>query len=72
MLNNAIYKSALFLCAGVIEKETGTTDLDRLGGLARLMPVTFVACTVAALSISGIPPLNGFASKWMGAHVRLL
>jgi formate hydrogenlyase subunit 3/multisubunit Na+/H+ antiporter MnhD subunit len=65
MLNNVIYKSALFLCAGVVEKETGTTDLDRLGGLARLMPVTFVVCTVAALSISGIPPLNGFASKWM-------
>ena len=65
MLNNTIYKSALFLCAGVVEKETGTTDLDRLGGLARLMPVTFITCTVAALSISGIPPLNGFASKWM-------
>ena len=65
MLNNTIYKSALFLCAGVIEKETGTTDLDRLGGLAKLMPVTFLTCTVAALSISGIPPLNGFASKWM-------
>jgi NADH:ubiquinone oxidoreductase subunit 5 (subunit L)/multisubunit Na+/H+ antiporter MnhA subunit len=39
--------------------------LDRLGGLARLMPVTFLVCVVAALSISGIPPLNGFASKWM-------
>ena len=65
MLNNAIYKSALFLCAGVVEKETGTTDLDRLGGLARLMPVTFISCTIAALAISGIPPLNGFASKWM-------
>jgi len=65
MLNNTIYKSALFLVAGNVEKETGTTDLDRLGGLARLMPVTFIACTVAALSISGIPPLNGFASKWM-------
>ena len=65
MLNNTIYKSALFLVAGNVEKETGTTDLDRLGGLARLMPVTFVTCTVAALSISGIPPLNGFASKWM-------
>ena len=65
MLNNAIYKSALFGCAGVVEKEVGTTDLDRLGGLARLMPVTFITCTVAALSISGIPPLNGFTSKWM-------
>jgi len=65
MLNNTIYKSALFLCAGVVEKETGTTDLNRLGGLARLLPITFITCTVAALSISGIPPLNGFASKWM-------
>ena len=65
MLNNTIYKSALFLCAGVVEKETGSTNLDRLGGLARLMPITFITCTVAALSISGIPPLNGFASKWM-------
>jgi formate hydrogenlyase subunit 3/multisubunit Na+/H+ antiporter MnhD subunit len=65
MLNHAIYKCALFLCAGVVEKETGTTDLDRLGGLAKTLPVTFIVCTVAALSISGIPPLNGFASKWM-------
>jgi formate hydrogenlyase subunit 3/multisubunit Na+/H+ antiporter MnhD subunit len=65
MLNHAIYKCALFLCAGVVEKETGSTDLDRLGGLAKLLPVTFIACTVAALAISGIPPLNGFASKWM-------
>jgi formate hydrogenlyase subunit 3/multisubunit Na+/H+ antiporter MnhD subunit len=65
MLNNTLYKSALFLCAGVVEKETGTTDLDRLGGLAKVMPITFMVCTVAALSISGIPPLNGFASKWM-------
>ena len=65
MLNNTIYKSALFLCAGVVEKETGTTDLDKLGGLAKLLPITFIACTIAALSISGIPPFNGFASKWM-------
>jgi len=65
MLNHAIYKCALFLCAGVVEKETGTTDLDRLGGLAKVLPVTFIVFVVAALSISGIPPLNGFASKWM-------
>ena len=65
MLNHALYKCALFLCAGVVEKETGTTDLNRLGGLAKMMPVTFVTCTVATLSVAGIPPLNGFASKWM-------
>jgi formate hydrogenlyase subunit 3/multisubunit Na+/H+ antiporter MnhD subunit len=65
MLNNTIYKSALFLSSGVVEKHTGTTHLDRLGGLARLLPLTFVSSIVAALAISGIPPLNGFASKWM-------
>ncbi len=65
MLNHAMYKSTLFLCAGAVEKQAGHTDLDRLGGLARAMPVTFGAFLVAALSISGIPPLNGFYSKWM-------
>ncbi|MDD5674350.1 MAG: proton-conducting transporter membrane subunit [Chitinivibrionales bacterium] len=65
MLNNALYKSALFLGAGAVESKTGTTDLDHLGGLAKTMPITFLVCLVASLSISGIPPLNGFASKWM-------
>jgi NADH:ubiquinone oxidoreductase subunit 5 (subunit L)/multisubunit Na+/H+ antiporter MnhA subunit len=65
MLNHAIYKSTLFLSAGSVEKQAGTTDLDRLGGLAKVMPLTFVSCLVAALAISGIPPLNGFYSKWM-------
>jgi len=65
MLNNAIYKSCLFLGAGVVEKKTGTVDLDRLGGLATRLPITFAACLIASLSISGIPPFNGFASKWM-------
>ncbi len=65
MLNNTIYKSCLFLGAGVVEKKTGTVDLDRLGGLATRLPFTFAACLVASLSISGVPPLNGFASKWM-------
>lgn len=65
MLNNAIFKSSLFLCAGAVEKNAGTTDLDKLGGLARAMPLTFASCFVAALAISGVPPLNGFASKWM-------
>ncbi len=65
MLNNTIYKACLFLSAGSVEKKTGTTDMDRLGGLGRLMPLTFGAFFVAAMAISGIPPLNGFASKWM-------
>jgi len=65
MVNHALYKSCLFLTAGSVGKQTGTYDLDKLGGLAGLMPVSFASCLVAALSISGIPPLNGFASKWM-------
>ncbi|MEW6009400.1 MAG: proton-conducting transporter membrane subunit [Candidatus Omnitrophota bacterium] len=65
MLNNTIYKSSLFLCAGNVEEKTGISDLDRLGGLRRFMPFTFVACLIASLSISGVPPFNGFFSKWM-------
>ncbi|MFH1689074.1 MAG: complex I subunit 5 family protein [Candidatus Eisenbacteria bacterium] len=65
MLNHAIYKACLFLTAGSIEKQTGTTELSKLGGLARAMPITFAACAVAAFAISGIPPFNGFVSKWM-------
>ncbi|MHC4791286.1 MAG: NADH-quinone oxidoreductase subunit 5 family protein [Planctomycetota bacterium] len=65
MLNNAIYKSCLFLCGGAVEQATGTAELDRLGGLGKKMPITFTAFLIAALAVSGIPPLNGFVSKWM-------
>jgi formate hydrogenlyase subunit 3/multisubunit Na+/H+ antiporter MnhD subunit len=65
MLNNAIYKCCLFLCGGAVEEATGTVELDELGGLGNKMPFTFVACLIAALSISGVPPFNGFVSKWM-------
>jgi len=65
MLNNAIYKGGLFLCAGAIEKEAGTTELEKLGGLYRKMPFLMVSNLILALAISGVPPLNGFASKWM-------
>lgn len=65
MVNNAIYKGGLFLTAGAVEQQTGKEDLDELGGLSKAMPLTFVAALIFALSISGIPPFNGFASKWM-------
>ena len=65
MLNNAVYKGGLFLCAGAIEKEAGTTELGELGGLYRKMPFLVVANLILALAISGVPPLSGFASKWM-------
>jgi len=65
MINNAIYKGGLFLAAGAVEQQTGKEDMEDLGGLSRTMPLTFIAVLVFALSISGIPPFNGFASKWM-------
>ena len=65
MLNHAIYKCCLFLCGGAVEQASGTAELDKLGGLGKTMPWTFSACLVASLSISGIPPFNGFVSKWM-------
>ncbi len=65
MINNAIYKSGLFLSAGSIEYRTGKEEIDDLGGLSKAMPFTFFASLVFAMSISGVPPFNGFASKWM-------
>jgi formate hydrogenlyase subunit 3/multisubunit Na+/H+ antiporter MnhD subunit len=65
MLNHSIYKCCLFLCGGAVEKQSGTAELDNLGGLGKKMPITFATCLIAALSISGIPPFNGFVSKWM-------
>ncbi len=65
MLNHALYKSCLFLSAGAVEKRAGTTDLRKLGGFAKAMPFTFVAFLVGSFAISGVPPFNGFASKWM-------
>ncbi len=65
MLNHSIYKACLFLVGGAIQYRTGTTDLKKLGGLSRIMPVTFISFLVAAFAISGIPPFNGFVSKWM-------
>ncbi|HBC86209.1 MAG TPA: proton-conducting membrane transporter [Lentisphaeria bacterium] len=63
MINHAMYKSCLFLTGGSVEKQTGTTDLARLGGIGKYMPVTFTCFIIAAAAISGVPPLNGFFSK---------
>jgi NADH-quinone oxidoreductase subunit L len=71
MINNAIYKSCLFLTGGAVEKQAGSSDLEKLGGLARGMPVTAVCFIVAAVSISGVPPFNGFFSKEMVYHAAL-
>ncbi|TAK00900.1 MAG: hydrogenase 4 subunit B [Chloroflexota bacterium] len=64
-LNHALFKSVLFLAAGSVQRAVGSRDLNQLGGLARTMPVTAVAFAVGAAAISGLPPLNGFASEWL-------
>jgi formate hydrogenlyase subunit 3/multisubunit Na+/H+ antiporter MnhD subunit len=65
MVNHALYKSGLLLSAGCIEYRTGKENIDELGGLSKAMPLTFFSSLIFAMSISGVPPLNGFASKWM-------
>lgn len=64
-VNHALFKSALFLAAGSVQAAVGSRDLNALGGLARAMPVTALAFGVGAAAISGLPPLNGFASEWL-------
>jgi multicomponent Na+:H+ antiporter subunit D len=62
-INHATFKTCLFLCSGAIEYGTGTRDMRKLGGLFKKMPFTSLATAVSALSISGVPPFNGFWSK---------
>ena len=74
ILNHATFKASLFMAAGIIDHETGTRDMRRLGGLYRLMPWTSALAIIASLAMAGIPLLNGFLSKEMlfaealGAH----
>ena len=73
--NHAVFKTQLFVNAAAVEEQTGTRDMDKLGGLAQRMPVTGTTSVVAALSTAGLPPLAGFWSKlliilalWGTAH----
>lgn len=63
LVNHAVFKGLLFLSAGAVEHRTGIRDLNKLGGLSGKMPVTSSSSLIASLSISGIPPFNGFFSK---------
>jgi hydrogenase-4 component B len=64
-VNHACFKSCLFLGAGSVLYRTGERDMDKLGGLAAFMPYTTGTTAIASLSIAGVPPLNGFTSKWL-------
>ncbi|MFC3853731.1 putative monovalent cation/H+ antiporter subunit A [Salinispirillum marinum] len=63
LLGHSLYKGALFMIAGILDHETGTKDLTKLGGLRKLMPVTATVAALAALSLAGLPPLFGFVGK---------
>lgn len=63
--NHGLYKTLLFLQAGVIEHATGTRDMDRLGGLVHRLPRTAVIGMIGTLGIAALPPLNGFVSEWL-------
>lgn len=64
VINHGLFKSLLFLNAGSMAWATGTQDLNKMGGLMPLMPLTGITVLVGAFSVSGVPLSNGFASKW--------
>lgn len=70
-LNHAVFKGILFLGAGSILHSSGEKNLNRMGGLIRSMPQTAALYLVAILSISAIPPLNGFVSEWLTFQTAL-
>lgn len=63
LMVHALYKACLFMVAGIIDHETGSRDASRLGGLARLMPITAAVALMAGLSMAGLPPFVGFVGK---------
>lgn len=72
ILNHAAFKAALFMSAGIVDHETGTRDIRRLGGLAKMMPVTAAVAMLAAAAMAGLPPLGGFISKEMMLEQSLM
>ena len=65
ILMHGLAKGGLFLCAGIIEQNTKTKDITKMGGLISAMPVTAVSFLFCAFSVMGIPPFGGFFSKYM-------
>ncbi|MGD6968159.1 Na+/H+ antiporter subunit A [Rossellomorea vietnamensis] len=65
LINHATFKGSLFMVVGIIDHETGSRDIRKLGGLMNFMPITFTIAVIGAFSMAGIPPFNGFLSKEM-------
>ncbi|MBX9974132.1 Na+/H+ antiporter subunit A [Cytobacillus firmus] len=65
LINHATFKGSLFMVAGIVDHETGTRDIRKLGGLMNFMPITFTLAIIGTFSMAGLPPFNGFLSKEM-------
>jgi multicomponent Na+:H+ antiporter subunit A len=65
LINHATFKGSLFMVVGIVDHETGTRDIRKLGGLMNLMPITFTLAIIGGFSMAGLPPFNGFLSKEM-------
>lgn len=65
LINHATFKGSLFMIAGIVDHETGTRDIRKLGGLMGLMPISFTVALIGSFSMAGLPPFNGFLSKEM-------
>ncbi|MFJ8236841.1 Na+/H+ antiporter subunit A [Ureibacillus sp. NPDC094379] len=65
LINHATFKGSLFMIAGIIDHETGTRDIRKLGGLMSIMPVSFTIALIGSFSMAGVPLFNGFLSKEM-------
>ncbi|MFD1445323.1 Na+/H+ antiporter subunit A [Oceanobacillus profundus] len=63
LINHATFKGSLFMTAGIIDHETGTRDIRKLGGLMTLMPITATVSLIGLAAMAGLPPFNGFLSK---------
>jgi hydrogenase-4 component B len=71
LINHSLYKTLLFFGVGAVEAQTGTRDMDRLGGLSKWMPLTALGFLIGTLSIAALPPFNGFVSEWLTLQIML-
>ena len=65
LINHATFKGSLFMIAGIVDHETGTRDIRKLGGFMSIMPISFTVAFIGSMSMAGLPPFNGFLSKEM-------
>ena len=64
IINHGLSKSSLFMGSGLIDKYTHTRNMEKLGGLSKKMAQLSVLFLIGIMSISAMPPLNGFLSEW--------